>query len=80
MNKKFINRPLNPSVTMPDYTERNNAEVLAQRIKAFWKRQGYDVKMTLEDGPYSTSVRRAPVFIRSDMINGLPADLARKGR
>ena len=60
-----------------DYSMRENASILANRIIEYWKKKGYEVKVGIE--PFMQSVykydRRVNFTIKSDLINGLPPGL-----
>lgn len=46
----------------------------AQRVERYWSRRGYTVKTWLEQEKYIDTARKAPWYVRSDMINGYPKD------
>ena len=48
------------------------AHELKRRIEHYWRGKGYDVRVTLEEGPFHAAVRSSRQDVRSDMKNGLP--------
>jgi transposase len=61
----------------PDTLSKGDAEKLARRITAYWRDQGYSVACWIEQS--GTSQRHKFWGVRSDLVNGLPAKLARRG-
>ncbi len=56
-------------MTATDYTKREGADILACRIKDYWKAKGYKVKV---HKTYDRVGQFDYYTIRSDMIDGLP--------
>jgi hypothetical protein len=55
-----------------DFLSLAGARELKRRIESYWRAKGYDVRITLEDGPFHAAVRSARQDVRSDMVDGLP--------
>lgn len=58
-----------------DTTGDPGAERLAERIRDFWRRRGHVVRIKLRRLRYENALRKAPLTIESDMVNGLPRQL-----
>jgi hypothetical protein len=50
------------------------------KIERYWKKRGHDVKCTVHHGAFIPAIREAHLYIRSDMINGLPRGYAPKAK
>lgn len=50
------------------------AEFLAQRIQAYWLERGYNVRCEIVSAGFHGAIRAARFDVRSDMVNGLPAN------
>lgn len=55
-----------------DYFSPSGAEMLRQRIEAYWRERGYAVQISLAPAGFSAPLRSARVDLRSDMLNGMP--------
>ena len=58
--------------SLADYTDRDGANALKQRIEAYWRERGYEVEVSLVDAPFAAALRAARVDVRSGTVNGLP--------
>ena len=56
-------------MTTPDYLSRSGAHDLAEKIRRYWELRGLDVRMEALPANFRGN---AMVFIRSDMVNGMP--------
>lgn len=55
-----------------DYFSPTGAELLKQRIEAYWSERGYAVQVSLAPAGFTAPLRAARVDLRSDMVNGMP--------
>jgi len=55
-----------------DYFTPSGAELLKQRIEAYWNERGFAVQVSLASAGFSAPLRSARVDLRSDMLNGMP--------
>jgi hypothetical protein len=55
-----------------DYTSRDGASALKQKIEAYWRERGLDVMLSLHNVGFHPAIRAARYDVRSDMVNGLP--------
>jgi len=55
-----------------DYFTPDGAELLKQRIEAYWNERGFAVQVSLAPAGFSAPLRAARVDLRSDMLNGMP--------
>lgn len=55
-----------------DYTSREGAEALKDRIEAYWRARGMTVMLSLQHVGFHPAIRAARFDVRSDMVNGLP--------
>lgn len=60
-----------------DLCDRNGAGRLAAKIQDFWRKRGFDVVVETKDEGFVSTMRSARTDIRSNMINGMPAMVAR---
>ena len=51
---------------------RHKAETLADRLRTYWARKGYEVTVWIEREPWVPGVQEVGWAVRSDLINGLP--------
>jgi transposase len=67
-----------PNRTPPGkYDTERGAKILAKRIERYWRDEGHSVRCQVVNDGITDNY---PHFgVRSDMINGLPAKLARRG-
>lgn len=61
-----------------NYTDRAGADVLKARIESYWSERGFDVQVMLVDGPFTPALRAARIDVRSELINGLPRESAKR--
>jgi len=55
-----------------DLCDKAGATHVAMRLRTYWAERGHVVNVTLIDGSFESSLRIAPTYVRTDMINGLP--------
>jgi hypothetical protein len=55
-----------------DYTSREGALALKQKIEAYWRERGMDVMLSLHNVGFHPAIRAARFDVRSDMVNGMP--------
>lgn len=55
-----------------DWTNPSGAAQLKARIEDYWRERGYEIAVTLVDGPFNAALRASRVDVRSELINGLP--------
>lgn len=55
-----------------DFLSMAGARELKRRIESYWRAKGYEVRVTLQEGPFHAAVRSARQDVRSDMVDGLP--------
>jgi hypothetical protein len=60
---------------MADYCSRDGAQLLKDRIEAYWRERGMAVTIALANVGFHPAIRAARYEIRSDMINGFPRGL-----
>ena len=61
-----------------DYCTREGADSLRRKIEAYWKERGSDVLVTLHNAGFHAAIRAARYEIRSDLVNGLPRNRAKR--
>lgn len=61
-----------------DFTSRDGAAALKEKIEAYWAERGMRVMLTLQNVGFHPAIRAARYDVRSDMINGLPRATAVK--
>ena len=64
----------------PNLISEAGAERLKARIEAYWKQRGGDVVITTQPGGFKPALRSAHTDVRSNMINGLPLNLAKPAK
>jgi len=52
-------------------------EGLALEIEDYWRKRGHEVETTVEHMSFASQFRCRPCVVRSDMVNGYPASLAK---
>lgn len=57
---------------MSDLCTRDGADRLAQLIREFWRKRGYEVAVETKDEGFVSTMRSARTDLRSDMVNGMP--------
>lgn len=57
---------------MQNYTDRDGAHVLANRIAAFWRERGYEVDVECKPAGFDAKTRATRYDVRSDLRNGFP--------
>ncbi|MEZ5995697.1 MAG: hypothetical protein R3C25_08070 [Hyphomonadaceae bacterium] len=55
-----------------EYTDRDGAASIKERIETYWRAKGLDVQIMLVEGAFTPALRASRVDVRSDMLNGLP--------
>lgn len=55
-----------------DYCSRDGAQVLKERIEAYWRERGMAVTIALANVGFHPAIRAARYELRSDMLNGFP--------
>lgn len=55
-----------------DWTNPTGAAQLKSRIEDYWRERGYEIQVTLVDGPFNAALRASRVDVRSELVNGLP--------
>lgn len=61
---------------MNDHCTHEGATRLKDRIESYWKERGYTVSVELCEGGFIPAMRSARTDVRSNMVNGLPYELA----
>ncbi len=61
---------------MTDLCDRDGADRLASKIQDFWRKRGFDVVVEAKDEGFVSTMRSARTDLRSNMINGMPTQLA----
>lgn len=61
---------------MSDFCTNEGAQYLAERIREFWRRRGYEVDVEARREGFVSTMRSARTDLRSDMINGMPRHIA----
>jgi hypothetical protein len=61
-----------------DNCSKDGAQRIAQMIEDYWKAKGVDVSTRFAHMSFKPSMRSASVHVRSDMVNGLPRQLAER--
>lgn len=56
------------------------AWAMKDKIERYWKKRGHDVKVTIHHGAFIPTIRTAHIYIRSDMVNGLPRGFVPKAK
>ena len=57
---------------MSDLCNDDGAVALANRIKEFWRKRGFDVEVETRREGFVSTMRSARTDLRSDMVNGMP--------
>lgn len=57
---------------MSDFCTNEGANYLAERIKEFWRKRGYEVDIEARREGFISTMRSARTDLRSDMVNGMP--------
>lgn len=60
-----------------NYFDEHGAKELLKRIKAHWASKGYEVDGYIVDCGFHEKVRAARYEVRTNLINGMPPQLAR---
>ena len=66
-------------ISMSDLCNNDGASRLANQIKEFWRKRGYDVDVETKAEGFVSTMRSARTDLRSDMINGMPRRSAEAG-
>ncbi len=56
-----------------DYFTEEGAQILKEKIEAYWNERGHTVRVTFKKGAFAAALRSARTDVRSDMSNGLPS-------
>jgi hypothetical protein len=64
---------------MSDHCTDDGAARLAQRIKDFWRKKGFEVDVDMRPEGFVSTMRSARTDVRSDMVNGMPRRIAAVG-
>ncbi len=57
---------------MSDHCTDAGAARLAQRIKEYWRKKGFEVDVDMRPEGFVSTMRSARTDVRSDMVNGMP--------
>jgi len=57
---------------MSDFCTNEGADHLAERIREFWRKRGYEVELEARREGFVPTMRSARTDLRSNMINGMP--------
>lgn len=57
---------------MSDHCTDHGASRLAEKIRDFWRKKGFDVEVDLRPEGFVPTMRSARTDVRSDMVNGMP--------
>lgn len=68
----------NAPFDISDYTDRQGANTLKDRIEAYWRERGFDIQVILVEGAFTQSLRGCRMDLRSDLVNGLPRQALRR--
>ncbi len=63
-----------------DLCTPEGARRLKERIESYWNERGYNVSIDLVDAGFMPAMRSARCDVRSNMVNGLPANDRGEGR
>ena len=61
---------------MSDHCTDAGASRLAEKIRDFWRKKGFEVEVDLCPEGFVSTMRSARTDVRSDMVNGMPRRLA----
>ena len=64
---------------MSDFCTNEGAQYLADRIKDFWRKKGYEVELESHREGFVSTMRSARTDLTSDMVNGMPRRIAEAG-
>jgi len=59
-------------VVHANFTDRSGANLLKERIEAYWRERGYEIQVNLVEAPFTPAIRSARIDIRSELVNGWP--------
>lgn len=59
-----------------NFFDRRGAEELLKRIQGYWAKRGYQVDGFVHDCGFHEKVRMSRYEVRTNLVNGLPAELA----
>lgn len=57
---------------MSDFCSNEGAQYLAERIRDFWRKRGYEVDIEARREGFVSTMRSARTDLRSNMVNGMP--------
>jgi len=60
---------------MSDHCTDAGAARLAQRIKEYWRKKGFEIDVDMRPEGFVSTMRSARTDVRSDMVNGMPRRL-----
>lgn len=55
-----------------EYSDKEGAECLKEKIKGYWAERGHDVMVVVERREFHPRMRSAFYVLRSDLVDGLP--------
>jgi hypothetical protein len=61
-----------PGPGIQDLSTREGATRLKETIEAYWRAQGREVLVSIENMGFHAAIRAARYEVRSDMVDGLP--------
>ncbi len=56
----------------PDFCSRKGAIALMEKIDAYWRERGYEVKFDLQNVGFHPAIRESRYDLRTDMVDGFP--------
>lgn len=65
---------------MRDHCTQEGAQELAERLTRFWAGRGVEINAWIEESSFSPHMRSNYWIVRSNLINGWPAELNEKAR
>ena len=66
------------SARSKDTYSRAGAERIADRVREYWRTRGHEVEVWIVEGAFHMDLRFKPRWVRSNLINGLPPEVARR--
>ena len=68
-----------PGPGTQDLSTREGATRLKETIEAYWRAQGREVMVSIENMGFRAAIRAARYEVRSDLVDGLPRDNKKAG-
>lgn len=56
----------------PDFLTEPGALLLKQKLEAYWRERGYEVRVWVQEMGFHAAVRAVRYDVRSNLINGAP--------